>query len=382
MISETNLCSSAMNILLVASEFPPGPGGIGRHAADLSLALAFRGYFIDVYSNIDYVEKDKISSFANELPSNVKLHRFIRFGILTYPLRIVRVINAVRRHNYCRIIFTGKFPLWTGGVIKIMYGKQRKVEFFVHGSEINPGNRINKIITHWALSEADIIWAVSEFTRSILPVKVRLQKEARILPNGIHTNIWPGLDSIEQYSDWKGYPKLLTVGSISPRKGQHRVINALPLLIERFPNIHYHIVGMDSNAVYLRDLISTLKLDNNVTIHGCLPGRMELARAFKTSDIFIMLSENQPDGDVEGFGIAILEANNYGLPAIGAFGCGIEDAICPGINGELVNGADVESITNTVIKVLEQNQKYSLGIQEWVRRHDWSFLINDFLKAE
>ena len=212
--------------------------------------------------------------------------------------------------------------------------------------------------------------------------KVRLQKEARILPNGIHTNIWPGPDSIEQYSDWKGYPKLLTVGSISPRKGQHRVINALPLLIERFPNIHYHIVGMDSNSVYLKDLISTLKLDNNVTIHGRLPGRMELARAYKTSDIFMMLSENQSDGDVEGFGIAILESNIYGLPAIGAIGCGIEDAISPGINGELVDGGNIESITNTVIKVLEQNQKYSPGIQEWVRRHDWSFLIDDFLKAE
>ena len=139
---------------------------------------------------------------------------------------------------------------------------------------------------------------------------------------------------------------------------------------------------MDSNAVYLRDLISTLKLENNITIHGRLPGRMELARAYKTSDIFMMLSENQSDGDVEGFGIAILEANIYGLPAIGAIGCGIEDAISPGINGELVDGGNVKNITNTVIKVLEQTQKYSPGIQEWVRRHDWSFLIDDFLKAE
>ena len=44
------------------------------------------------------------------------------------------------------------------------------------------------------------------------------------------------------------------------------MINVLPMLIEKFPDIHYHIVGMDSNAVYLRDLISTLKLENNITI--------------------------------------------------------------------------------------------------------------------
>ncbi len=371
-----------MKVLIVSSEFPPGPGGIGRHAADLSLALASRGYLVDVYSNLDYVQRDKISSFADELPSNVKLHRFRRLGILTYPLRMLRVINAVRRNSYNKSIFTGKFPLWTGAVIKILYGKHRKVEFFVHGSEVNPGNRFNKILTHWALSKADTIWAVSEFTRIILPAKVRLQKEIRILPNGVHTTIWPETDSVEKYTDWKGYPKLLTVGSISPRKGQHRVINALPALIEKYPDIHYHIVGIDSNTKYLRDLIITLKLDNNVTIHGRLPGRMELARAYKTSDIFMMLSENQSDGDVEGFGIAILEANIYGLPAIGAVGCGIEEAISPGINGELVDGNDVASIAGAVIKVLEQPGKYRLGIKEWIRCHDWSILIDDFLKTE
>jgi len=371
-----------VRILLISSEFPPGPGGIGRHAADLSLALVSRSYVVDVYSSIDYVTDGSISLYRNELPPNIILHRFKRLGILTYPLRILLVINAVRLNNYSRIILTGKFPLWIGGIIKILHGKNRKAECFVHGSEINPGSRLNRILTHWALGKADIIWAVSEFTRSILPVKIRLSKEIRILPNGIQTTAWPVPDSVEPFADWKGYPKLLTVGSISPRKGQHRVINVLPMLIEKFPDIHYHIVGMDSNAVYLRDLISTLKLENNITIHGRLPGRMELARAYKTSDIFMMLSENQSDGDVEGFGIAILEANIYGLPAIGAIGCGIEDAISPGINGELVDGGNVKNITNTVIKVLEQTQKYSPGIQEWVRRHDWSFLIDDFLKAE
>ena len=100
-----------------------------------------------------------------------------------------------------------------------------------------------------------------------------------------------------------------------------------------------------------------------------------------TSDIFMMLSENQPDGDVEGFGIAILEANIYSLPAIGAVGCGIEEAICPGINGELVDGDDVASISGTVMKILEQTGEYSRGIKEWIRCHDWSILIDDFLKT-
>ena len=371
-----------MKILIISSEFPPGPGGIGRHAADLSLALASRGYSVDVYSNIDYVGGGNISSFRNELPSKIILHRFKRLGILTYPLRVLRVINAVRQNDYRRIIFSGKFPLWTGGIIKVLFNNKRQIEFFVHGSEINPEGGINRVLTHWSLKKADVIWSVSNFTKSILPDGILQTKKIRILPNGVHYSSWPSSDEVIPINDWKGYPKLLTVGSISPRKGQHRVINALPGLLKVFPDIHYHIVGMDSNAGYLNELIESLKLSGHVTIHGRLPGKNELARAYKTSDIFMMLSENQPDGDVEGFGIAILEANIYGLPVIGAIGCGIEDAVSPGINGELVDGDDAESITNAVKKVLEQTKEYSRGIKEWVRRHDWSILIDDFLAAE
>ena len=370
-----------MKILIVSSEFPPGPGGIGRHAADLSLALVGKGYFVDVFSSIDYTSRESLERYNKELPDRISLNHFRRVGFLTYPLRIFKVLRSVRNHNYERLVFTGKFPLWVGGLVKIFYGNRKKIEFFVHGSEINPGNKFSKIITHWSLGKADRIWAVSEFTKSILPARVRETKEVRILPNAVHLSGWPSLESVEQYTDWKGHPKLLTVGSISPRKGQHRVINALPQLIKIYPEIHYHIVGMDINAGYLRDIINTLKLDDHVTLHGHLRGKNELAKAFRTSDIFVMLSENQPDGDVEGFGISILEANLYGVPAVGALGCGIEDAIEPGINGELVDGSNDLEISEVITNILDRRNQYRYGAIEWVTRHNWDILINDFLKA-
>jgi len=368
-----------MKILVVSSEFPPGPGGIGRHAADFSLALACKGYTVNVYSNLDYANRETVQNFINELHPLIKLYPFKRVGIFTYPLRIIKILNAVRKESYNRLVFTGKFPLWIGAIIKVLYGKRKNIEFFVHGSEINPGGIFSLTLTHWALYKADLIWAVSKFSRSILPEKIKNKKEIRIMPNGIHPNQWPSPDAIEHYSGWKGCPKLLTVGSISPRKGQHRVIKALPELIEKFPDIHYHIVGMDSNAGYLRDLINKLKLNDFVTFHGFVADKKDLASAYKTCDIFIMLSENQTDGDVEGFGISILEANFYGLPAIGALGCGIEDAIKPGVNGELVEGGNSSEIVKAVVKILNHKNQYIPGLSEWIAKHDWNLLINNFL---
>lgn len=370
-----------MKVLLVSSEFPPGPGGIGRHAADLSLALAGKGCYVDVLSSNDYTSKESLERYIKELPDKISLNNFRRVGFLTYPLRIYKVLRSVRNHNYQRLVFSGKFSLWVGGVVKIIYGKRNKIEFFVHGSELNPGDRLNRTLTHWALDKADIIWAVSEFTKSILPVKIRENKKIRILPNGVHPLGWPSLESVEQNTEWKGNPKLLTVGSLSPRKGQHRVINALLQLIRIYPEIHYHLVGIDTNSGYLKAQINTLKLDDHVTLHGRLPGKNELARAYRTSDIFVMLSENQPDGDVEGFGIAILEANLYGVPAVGAWGCGIENAIESGINGELVDGNNDVEISEAVTQILNLKVQYKHGALEWASKHNWNNLINDFISA-
>ena len=70
------------------------------------------------------------------------------------------------------------------------------------------------------------------------------------------------------------------------------------------------------------------------------------------SEIFIMMSEMTESGDVEGFGIAIIEANSLGLPSIGTLGSGIEDAIENNFSGVLVNNNQKE-VYASVKKIIE-----------------------------
>ena len=69
-----------------------------------------------------------------------------------------------------------------------------------------------------------------------------------------------------------------------------------------------------------------------------------LYEIYNQADIFIMLSQNDIKFDVEGFGIAILEANLLGIPAIGSRDTGIEDAIVHNETGKLVDPYSVEEI--------------------------------------
>ena len=116
--------------------------------------------------------------------------------------------------------------------------------------------------------------------------------------------------------------KLITLGSLSYRKGQHNVINALPYLREHYKKVEYEMIGNPNIAGDLENLAVNLGVDDLISISGYLDDEAVIEKLLN-ADIFIMLSENVTSGDVEGFGISILEANYLGLPAIGSIGCGI-----------------------------------------------------------
>lgn len=361
----------AQPCLVISSEFPPGPGGIGQHA--WSLVQALRQYSnVHVLAHQDYASSDEVHAFNEAMDGAVTVTPFIRrWGKFQLVYKGVTAFRLFRRLRPERVIVTGRFPVWVGGLLKIVYPKSTVVGF-AHGSEVTAQGGLPARITYWALRRLDAVWAVSTFTQQALaPANMR---HIGVLPNGIDSQLLAIARQPQPAFPWQGDPRLLTVGNLTPRKGQHRVIQSLPAICEQFPGVQYHIVGLPTTKPHLQQLAETLGVANHITFHNRLPKREDLYRAFASADIFIMLSENQPNGDVEGFGIAILEANAFGIPAIGAKGCGIEDAIGPE-SGILVDGNNHTEITKAIKTILNNYQAYSTGARNWAEQHNWDTLI-------
>jgi len=278
------------------------------------------------------------------------------------------------------ILLSGKFTVWM-----IRWLKKRwpsiPVKVFLHGSEVRLSQRWAKWLFYYNLQKADVFYPVSRFTYNLLPEKIKNGQTSQIIPNGINIDEMNALDKNSEPFQLKGEPSLLTVGNVTPRKGQHRVIQALPEIIKHYPKIHYHIVGMPTHKESLLQLAKKLKVYQYVTFHGQVRDRQTLASFYKGCDIFIMLSENQPNGDVEGFGIAILEANFFGKPAIGAKGCGIETAIQNHYNGILVNGENPPEILNAIQEIQAHQKDYKNKSKTWSLKHNWDEIIQHLLKT-
>jgi phosphatidylinositol alpha-1,6-mannosyltransferase len=361
-------------ILIITSEFPPGPGGIGNHAYNLSKALSKKGYEITVLTDEWGATKSQYTKFDKEHCQYFKTIRIARNSFTLYFRRIAAANKLITVHD--KIFLSGKFPVWIAGFLAKFYPGKMFLAI-VHGSEINLNYLLARKFFHFSLGLCNKIIAVSKFTESLLPQK--LQNQSVVIPNGIDLD---ELKSLNMEKDFvmKGNPKILTVGNVTPRKGQHRVISALPDIMKKYPDACYHIVGLSTYKKQFQQCAQDLNVSGSVVFHG-LSTREQLVKAYKEADIFIMLSENQKDGDVEGFGIAILEANFFGLPAIGAKYCGIEDAIDNSKTGYLVDGAISEEITMAVEKCLNNLSYLKVNAVEWAYKHGWDNIVTKYEKA-
>ncbi|NVK51428.1 MAG: glycosyltransferase family 4 protein [Flavobacteriaceae bacterium] len=359
-------------ILLVTSEFPPLPGGIGNHAYNLAKYLRANDFEVKVISdqrnNNNEIEKkfDKEQKFSVVRTRKKKLRPFMYFD------RILKIKKEVSNNSI--IIASGKFSLWAVALASFFY--KRKYIAILHGTEVNFKNSLlNKSISI-SLKRFQKIITVSSYTKSLIN---HLQlKNVEVIPNGFEK--FNEAVSASDLMKKKGLPSLITVGSVTERKGQLNVIDALPNLIKKYPEIHYHIVGTPYQKEEFLEIAKKINVDKYITFHGIITDEEKIA-LLKSSDIFVMLSQNTVKGDVEGFGIALLEANSIGLPTIGAKNCGIEDAILNNKSGILIDNKNHLEFSNAIQKIIDNYELFSNEALTWSSKFTWDIIIKKYMNT-
>lgn len=155
---------------------------------------------------------------------------------------------------------------------------------------------------------------------------------------------------------------LLTVGRMVRRKGHQWFINkVLPQITS---DVVYVTVGDGPELETIRQAAKKFNEPERIFILGRQPDDI-LQKAYAASDVFIM--PNIPvEGDIEGFGIVLLEANMAQTPAVASDLEGIKDVISPGNNGFKIPVLDDDKFARTVDEVLHSDLEH---LSEQTRRH-------------
>lgn len=362
------------NILIIASEFPPNVGGIGNHAYHLAKSLASNGFQVHVVADVLDITQKELAAF--QLTLSFKFSPVIRTKnlSLTYFRRVAKTITTAYKANY--IICSGKFPLWLINALRNVY-RHKKIISIVHGSELDLKSKKGSHLITAALKKSNAIISVSSYTESFIDKRVIEKVPCYIIHNGINLSEFNANVSNNRIN---GLPKLITIGSMTDRKGQENILKAMPEILKSYPKAVYHIIGKPCEKERLQQIVSSLNIASSVVFHDELK-RSDLLNVLGNCDIKLMLSNHTNEGDFEGFGIAILEANAMGKPAIGSNFGGITDAIENYKTGILVSPHDPAEISNAIKTILNDYSTYSQNALLWAKQHDWKLIIQQYIKV-
>lgn len=175
-----------------------------------------------------------------------------------------------------------------------------------------------------------------------------------------------------------GHPLMLFVGRLVERKGiVEFVAEVLPRVRAAVPEVRLLVVGAEpglgqaASGPYRERILAaarTAGVQQAVVLAGEL-GDDDVRAAYAAADVLVFPALERP-GDVEGFGMVIVEAAAQGTPAV-AFGLGgIPDALSPR-NGVLVAPGDYAGFADAAIGALQGRLPDPALCREHARVYSW-----------
>lgn len=150
--------------------------------------------------------------------------------------------------------------------------------------------------------------------------------------------------------------RLLFVGRLVEKKGLEYLIKSINIIINKTPyNVSLDIVGDGPLRNKLENLAAFM--DCEINFHGAQHSSY-VKNLMKECVVFVLPSIISNNGDQEGLGIVLLEAQAMGLPVVTSRGCATEEAIVDGVTGKLAEQRSPESIAEAVLWILRDNNKY------------------------
>jgi phosphatidylinositol alpha-1,6-mannosyltransferase len=260
-----------------------------------------------------------------------------------------------------RLIGTRRFDVilcgvaWSSGVLALLARTLLKVPFviYTHGEDTSIvfGSRYKTFLLKTAFDRCSALLTNSSYSKNLVgqisPINRCEVLYPTIDPSPYLEIEKSRIDGIRAKYGLGGARLILTVARLQSRKGHDTVIRSLPLLVPKFDDILYVIVGAGDQTI-LKTLASDLNVADRVVFVSGL-AESDLIALYGAASLYVMVSRwDSVSQEVEGFGMTYLEAAAAGKASIGGKHGGVADAIVDTKTGLLV---DPESFQETAFAI-------------------------------
>ncbi|MEI6669317.1 MAG: glycosyltransferase [Acidobacteriota bacterium] len=348
-------------IAIASDWFAPRVGGIELHLRDLARELRARGHDVVVFTTVP----------GPSMVDGIPVHRMIvpmwpRLGVAQPNLlRIPLVVRILRGLQPDLVHAHGTFSVAAIGML--IAGRYLGVptitthHSLLRGKAIGGARAVYRVFSY----RADLVSAVSQ-AAAIDAREVSGREEVAILPNGIRPEAWYA--TRVEPDDCH----LVSVMRLTWTKSPQTIVRALPTIVSRLSGaarVRLTIAGDGPDRASLEALACHLGVADRVTFLGEV-SRERLAVLFNGATAFVHT------GEMEAFGLSVLEARCAGLPIVAMNHGATPEIVEHQRSGLLANTTD-ELVDHVVRVASEPSLRRALGLaaREGVEQYAWDPVI-------
>ncbi|MCI4364477.1 MAG: glycosyltransferase family 4 protein [Thermoplasmata archaeon] len=380
-----------MKIAQVSMRFPPGPGGVERHVAEISGRLGARGHRVDVFTSELYrefpmqrlgpdVPREEARPFGNvhrlpvrSLPGPLH-YPFFRglesalsrqqpevVHVHTYGTHQVAVAGRYGRATGTPFVLTAHFhPIWSieGGWVR------HRLRGFYDRRLAGPIVR----------AAARVIVQTREEERLLRSLGLELPP-VHVIPPGYAplAATAPGGTFRARYGITGPY--LLFVGRLASNKGLLPLLEAFRTVAHDAPSATLVLIGEDGGMrTSVEAAAVRLGLGERVRILGHVPDDAVLADAYRDARLTVLPSE------YEAFGLVLLESLAQGTPVVASRVGGIPEFVPDGQAGLLVTPNDPSELARAILRLWDDTSLAgrlgAYGREVVVPQYTWDRLVD------
>jgi len=261
------------------------------------------------------------------------------------PVAIYFVTRLIRKENVDIINTHSSKDSWVAAVGAWLSGRKHAI---VRTRHLAIG--IKKSLTYTLLP--DKIVAVSDYVRDLF-IKQGIDRDRIItIPSGIDLSRFdPSKTSgslRKEFSIGPAVPVVIMVAILRFDKGHYYFIQAAKMVVEKFPDARFLIVGDGPQRKNIEGYIDNLSLRKNMVMLGM---RDDIPRVFASASLYVIPSLR------EGMGQSTMEAMAMGVPVIASRVGGLPELIRDNETGVLVPPKDADALAKAIIGLLTDGEK-------------------------
>lgn len=293
-----------MNIGIFTDSYFPQLSGVATSIKTLKDALEKQGHNVFIFTTTDpHIKKGAVEANIfrfSSVPFISFTDRRVAFRGFFEATKLAREVKLDIVHTQTEFAL-GMIGKYVAHQLKIpaihtyhtMY--EDYLHYVLNGHLLRPYHV--KQFTNVYLKNMDGVIAPSKRVEALLK-RYKVNIPMRVIPTGVDVNSLnkaANIDIRKELGIPANAPVLLTLSRVAEEKKINRILNAMPEIIDEFPETRLVIAGDGPDMEVLQEQVERLTLEDNVIFTGDVP-HDDVGSYYKMADLFVSASDTETQG--------------------------------------------------------------------------------------